>query len=495
MSEPTYDYDVICIGCGSAGHAFTTAAASYGVNVAVFDHVSPTPKGHTWGVGGTCVSVGCVPKKMLHLNAITHRRLLLSEHYKTKESFDFDTAFSVVRAECDFASATIRKGLEADYSTTFFPHLASLVGPSSPHAVQYVDETGERHTVTATHIIVSVGLRPRYLDVPGSKQFCVTSDDLFAAGLSKGKVLVIGASYIALESAGLLAEVGFEVEVMVRSVCLRGFDRDMADRVVNSLRSRGVTFIHKANASSFEQGEEKAVRATFLQRVPSEDGSSHEVEEHVVEYDHVLQAIGRDPVTASLNLEASGVKTVRGKIVCGADDCSSVPHIYALGDVRHNTPELTPVAIRSAKMLASRLYMGSDQLMDYDMVPTTVFTPLEYGSVGPSEEQLIASVGEDNIEVYHSEFKPYCEKTLEFSEQELGYVKLITERASDKLLAAHYCGPDAAEIMQFLALHVKLGLTKAVLDGVVGIHPSSAEMVVGLVATKRSMMPYKVGGC
>lgn len=295
------------------------------------------------------------------------------------------------------------------------------------HELTATDNKGKETKITADKFLVSVGLRPRYPDIPGAKEYCISSDDLFYLPYNPGKTLCIGASYVSLECAGFLKGIGNEVSVMVRSILLRGFDQDMAGRIGKHMQKKGINFIY-AVPTRFEQlkartdSEPGRIRVHFT--VTKEDGTG---EEKTEEYDTVLLAIGRDAKTADLGLDKIGVELSKaGKLVCREEQSVSTPHIYAVGDVLHDGPELTPVAIHAGRSLMRRLFTGNMELTEYWGIPTTVFTPLEYGSCGMSEDDAIIKHGKDNIVIYHNVFNPLEFTVAERSDDmESCYLKLI----------------------------------------------------------------------
>lgn len=253
--------------------------------------------------------------------------------------------------------------------------------------------------MTADKIVIATGGRPSYAGIPGDKEFGITSDDLFSLKKAPGKTLVIGASYVALECAGFLTALGYDTTVMVRSILLRGFDQDMANRIGDFMANHGTKFMHKSTPVKLERpnGEDGQILVTY-----KEDGV-----EKTGEYDTVLFAIGRYAVTGGIALENAGViAESNGKFKVKDNEQTNVENIYAIGDVIYGQLELTPVAIKAGALLAERLFKGKTALMDYTNVPTTVFTPLEYGCCGLSEEDAKKLYGEANIATYHSLFKP-----------------------------------------------------------------------------------------
>jgi len=247
------------------------------------------------------------------------------------------------------------------------------------HTIKLDNGKGKVEEVTADKIVIATGGRPSYPGIPGDKEYGITSDDIFSLKKAPGKTLVVGASYVALECAGFLAAYGYDTTVMVRSIFLRGFDQDMANRIGTFMENHKTKFIRGATPSKLEKldGEDGQISVTFKQGE----------EEKVEKYDTVLFAIGRYAVTGGINLAAAGVTCEKnGKFKVNDEEQTNVPHIYAIGDVIYGQLELTPVAIKAGMLLSKRLFAGATAKMDYINVPTTVFTPLEYGCCGYDEE-------------------------------------------------------------------------------------------------------------
>lgn len=268
------------------------------------------------------------------------------------------------------------------------------------HTIELSDEKGGFEEVTADKIIIAVGGRPSYPDIPGAKDIanCVTSDDIFSLKKAPGKTLVVGASYVALECAGFLTALGYDTTVMVRSILLRGFDQDMANLIGKHMALYHTKFINGATPEKIERPDPAGpAHVTFKQNG----------EEKVETYDTVLFAIGRYALTANINLEKAGVICEsNGKIKCNENEQTNVENIFAIGDVLHGKLELTPVAIKAGRLLAHRMFAQETELMDYVNVPTTVFTPLEYGAVGFTEEEAQKEFGAENVATFHTKFKP-----------------------------------------------------------------------------------------
>ena len=356
---------------------------------------------------------------------------------------------------------------------------------------------GQSLRITFDHAVIAVGGRPKYPRVPGDSECCITSDDLFSLPKAPGKTLVVGASYVALECAGFIKGLGHDCTVMARSIFLRGFDQQCAEQVAEFMQAEsGIKFVRGAQPTRFEKTTEGKVRAFWS------SGAAGAAESSDV-FDTVLLAIGRTAITDGTNCEAIGVQLDREsrKIICPAEkplpghsEATSVPNIFAIGDVVKGGLELTPVAILAGKLLAQRLYDGSDKKMNYSAIATTVFTPIEYGFVGLSEEDAAAAYP-DGIEVYHSYYDPL---ELTVAHRALGrcYVKVIVDPMDfDKVLGMHLVGFHAGEIIQGYALAFKKGITKDDLTMLVGIHPTSAETFTTLVVTKSSGVDPKASGC
>ncbi|CAN7989223.1 unnamed protein product, partial [Ixodes hexagonus] len=295
------------------------------------------------------------------------------------------------------------------------------------------------------------------------------SDDLFSLPYSPGKTLVVGASYVALECAGFLRGLGTDVTVMVRSVLLRGFDRQMADAVGFHMDNEGVRFLKPCVPTKIELVEAGSPGKLKVTAILNR-------EEIVEEYNTVLLAVGRRACTEGLGLDKAGVEmnSKNGKIETDNEQ-TNVEHIYAIGDVVDGKPELTPVAIQEGKLLARRLYGDSDIEFEDKNFPTTVFTPVEYGCVGYSEEEAFSRFNEKDIEVFHAKFSPLEWQVTD--RETMAIMKVICLKAQDNaIIGFHYFGPNAGEVTQGFSAAMKVGITKEGLDATIGIHPTCAEV-------------------
>lgn len=493
--DSAYDYDVVTIGGGSGGLAFAKEAAGLGARAAVLDFVKPSSHGTTWGLGGTCVNVGCIPKKLYH------RAALLGEQMHEAKGF----GWTVTSAKNDWATLSNNiknyiKGLNfktrVDLRDNHVTYMNSLGHILDNHTVQLTDRTGKVSKVTAGRIVVAVGGRPTRLECPGGEH-AIDSDDLFqmdwidenGSPRSPGKVLVVGASYVALEGAGFFTGLGYDTTVMVRSILLRGFDREYADKIGEYMEDGGTKFIYQATPTMVEKLSNGKFKVTYTQSNNGHNSSVSDV------FDTVVCAIGRNPDTSRLGLDAVKVQTnKKGEIVC-VNEQTSVPNIYALGDVVQGVPELTPVAIQSGKQLARRLFGTSKEAFNYDLVPTTVFTPIEYGTVGLSEEVAIQRYGSTALEVYHREVLPLewqlCDKP-----KGIARLKLICLKTEGmKVVGLHYLGPDAGEVTQGFATALKKQATYFDIISTVGIHPTKAEDFTTVKITKSSGKDASAANC
>lgn len=493
--EASYDYDLVVIGGGSGGLACSKEAASFGQKVCVLDYVKPSPQGTSWGLGGTCVNVGCIPKKLMHQSSLIGEVLHhdsasfgwnVSSGQGSAPIFDWKQLVTNVDGYIRGINFKYKVELRSKY-VKYENFLGSFI---DPHTLELWHPRKGSKQITTRDVVIAVGGRPRELTIPGGEH-AISSDDIFWMKTKEpGKTLVVGASYVALECAGFLKGMGYDVKVMVRSILLRGFDQDMANKIGEYMEVQsGIEFIRKTVPQSITKLE----NGQLLVKWTSEDGESCEEA-----FDSVLNATGRDPDIAKLDLDKAGVKLNEktGRIWVKHEQ-TSTPNIYAIGDVI-DAPELTPVAIQAGRLLSRRLYNNATVQMDYDKVCTAVFTPIEYGCCGLSEEDSIKRFGKDKIEVYHTNFVPleWSLSTETRAAAESCYVKVICDRIRDKFVVGfHYLGPNAGEVTQAMGLAMKLGFTYDQMVDTVGIHPTTAESFTTLEVTKSSGGATTGGGC
>ncbi|XP_028514031.1 thioredoxin reductase 3 [Exaiptasia diaphana] len=354
-----YDYDLIVVGGGSGGLSCAKEAANLGRKVAVLDFVKPTPIGTAWGLGGTCVNVGCIPKKLMHQAALLGQALEDAKHYGWDYGDKVEHQWETLREGVQNHIGSLNWGYRVqlrDKKVTYKNAYGVFI---DNHTIKTTDKKGKELVMTADKFVLATGLRPRYPNIPGAKEFGITR-----------------------------------------------------------------------------------------YKVPADDNEK-----------------------------------------------TNVPNIYAIGDILDGKLELTPVAIEAGKLLSRRLYRNDTLLTDYINVPTTVFTPLEYGAIGYSEEDAKAKFGEDNIEVYHLEFQP-LEYTVAHREANACYAKILCNKEDgERVIGFHYLGPNAGEVTQGYAVAIKCGATKADFSNTVGIHPTCSENFTTMEISKSSGATFTVTGC
>lgn len=372
-------------------------------------------------------------------------------------------------------------------NVTYLNEYATFVDKNT---IKTTNKKGVEKTVTAAKFIIATGGRPRYPEIPGV-ELGISSDDLFSLPHSPGKTLLVGASYIALECAGFLAGMGLDTTVMVRSIFLRGFDQQMANKIGEYMEEHGVNMVRECVPTSIERVEEGSPGKVRV-HAKYNDGT-----EFSGEFNTVIFAIGRDACTTNIGLENVGLELnpKNKKVLHDSAERTNVDTIYAIGDVLDDKPELTPVAIQAGKLLARRICGASDVLTDYVNIATTVFTPLEYGAIGLAEEDAIKQFGEEDVEVYHANFQP-LEWTVAHRPENACYSKLVCVKSQkEKVVGFHYLGPNAGEVTQGYGMALKLGATKGDFDNLVGIHPTTAETFTTMDITKSSGADASATGC
>lgn len=337
-------------------------------------------------------------------------------------------------------------------------------------------------------MIIAVGGRPNKLGCPG-EDLAVSSDDLFMLDHPPKKTLLVGASFIALECAGFLHHLGFDVTVMVRSILLRGFDQECAGKIGDYMAEEGIHFKHGFVPSELV----KLPNGRILVKYQGSGFANGDVKGEE-EFDTVVSCVGRYADTQKLGLNELKLKTRRGKIL-SVNEQTSIPNIYGIGDVLYGKQELTPVAIQAGRLLARRLYGNSNTQMNYENVPMTVFTPLEYGNCGLTEEAAIERYTDDNVEVYVSSFTPLEWQLSPYRKKDVCFAKLVTKRDDGLILGFHILSPNAGEITQGFGLAFQTGATYQNFMDMVGIHPTIAEEFTTINVTKRSGASSKKGGC
>lgn len=440
-----FDYDLLVIGAGSGGVRAARIAAGHGAKVAVAE---------SYRVGGTCVIRGCVPKKLLVYGAHLHEDLADAAGFGWTvgpAQFSWPALRDAVQAEVSRLNGLYIQTLEKAGVSIINGHARF----ADPHSIEI-----DGRLLRARHVLIATGGWPVLPDCPGA-ELGITSNEAFHLDSLPRRMIIAGGGYIATEFAGIFHGLGVEVTQLYRgALILKGWDVELRERLQAIHLQRGIGLHTNA---IFERIE----RAGAGFRATLSDGA-------VLETDLIMHAIGRKPNTAGLGLEAAGVAlTADGAIAVTPASQTSQPHIYAVGDVTDRV-QLTPVAIKEGHAVADTLFGGKPWQADHALVPSAVFSQPPLASVGLTEEQ--ARAGGSPIRVYRSDFRPM--KAVLAGRQERALCKLIVDDASDRVLGAHMIGPDAPEIIQAVAIAVKMGATKAQFDQTVAVHPSAAEEFV-----------------
>jgi glutathione reductase (NADPH) len=443
-----YDYDLFVIGAGSGGTRASRVAAAHGAKVAVAEE---------YRVGGTCVIRGCVPKKLLVYGAHFAEDLKDAKRFgwDVPENLGFDWARlrDNVMEEVDRINGAYTDTL-TNNGVDIILDRATLTGP---HSVKL----GDGREVTAGKILIAVGATPIVPECPGH-ELGITSNEVFHLDALPKRVLIAGAGYIANEFAGIFNEFGSKVTLINRTdVILRGYDESIRDRLLQISMMKGLDFRFNAAFRGIEKQPDGCLRVSMTGHEP-------------IDVDCVLFATGRSPNTEGLGLESAGVELDdKGAIVVDEDNKSTCDSIYAVGDVT-NRVQLTPVAIREGQAFADTMYGNKPHRVDYENIPSAVFSHPPMAGVGLTEAQAKNKFG--SVKVYMSDFRPM--KNVLAGRNERALYKMVCNAETGQVLGLHMIGPDSPEILQAAAVAVKAGLTKDDFDQTVALHPSMAEELV-----------------
>lgn len=445
-------YDFLVIGGGSGGIAGARRAAQYGARVALIE---------AGRLGGTCVNVGCVPKKIMWNAAHFADALAISKDYGfTLPTTEFNwTSFKTARdAYVERLNGIYLRNLDSS-KVEIVRGWATF---ESPNQVRVGDGL-----LSADHILIATGGRPMIPNIPGA-DLAITSDGFFELTEQPRRPLIIGAGYIATELAGVLHSLGSEVTMLLRKdILLRGFDATLRETAMDEMRSAGISILTHIQMESIER------ESNGLLAVRRQDG------EVISGFDCVLLAIGRDPVTDGMGIEKTDLEAGHGGFI-PTDEWQNTaqPGIYAVGDVT-GRQALTPVAIAAARRLSDRLFGGQSQArLEYENIPTVVFSHPPIGTVGLTEEEARERFGDDGIKVYQNRFTDMYYAVT--PQRVPTVVKLIATGAEEKIVGCHVIGRAADEMIQGFAVALKMGATKADFDNTVAIHPTAAEELVTL---------------
>ena len=445
----SYDFDLFVIGGGSGGIATARRSAEYGAKVGVAEYDR---------LGGTCVNVGCIPKKLMVYASHFPELMTDAEGYGwsgVTSQLDWPKMIAAVNGEVARLNGIYQRMLD-NSKVEFIHERARFI---DQHTVQ----VGER-VVTAERILIAVGGVPVRPDIPGIEH-AIVSDDMFKLQTQPQHIVILGAGYIGCEFAGIMNGLGTKVTQVIRpEMILRGFDGDLRSAIQTGMIEHGIEIINNTQDISIAKTD-TGVSVT----VTTKDGKSTILADAVS-----LAALGRKPNTHDLGLENVDVKTHHGAILVDQHSQTNVENIYAVGDCTDNI-QLTPVAIGEGRAFADTMYGNKPRIMSYADIPTAIFTTPEAATVGLTEEEARELHG-DGIKIYKSSFRPMYYVLP--NKQEKTLMKLVVDTKTDKVIGAHMVGDHAAEIIQGVAIAVKMGATKADFDATVGIHPSSAEEFV-----------------
>jgi glutathione reductase (NADPH) len=442
-----YDYDLFVIGAGSGGVRAARVSAAHGARVAVAEE---------FRVGGTCVIRGCVPKKLLVYGS--H----FAEDLADARRFGWDVP------QCAFHWPTLRDNvlaevdrLEGAYTDTLGNHKVEIVKERATVAGPHEVRLASGRTVTARLILIATGAAPVVPTIPGA-ELGITSNEAFHLPDLPKRVVIAGAGYIANEFAGIFHNLGAHVTLVNRSdVILRGYDETIRDRLLTISMMKGIEFKFHVAFDRVEKAEDGSllVHMTGCEPIPC---------------DALMYAMGRRPHTEGLGLENAGVQVDdKGAVVVDADNQSSCDSIYAVGDVT-NRVQLTPVAIREGQAFADTMFGNKPTRVDYDNIPSAVFSHPPLAGVGLTEGQARNRLG--SVKTFTSDFRAM--KNVLAGRNERALYKLVVDGETDEVVGLHMIGPDAPEILQAAAIAVKARLKKSQFDEVVALHPTMAEELV-----------------
>lgn len=441
-----YDYDLFVIGAGSGGVRASRMAASFGAKVAVAEDRY---------MGGTCVNVGCVPKK-LYVYASE-----FANAFRDARGFGWDSDLP------DFHWPTLRDNKIDEISRLNGVYNSLLEGAGVDvinGRARFVDNhtvAVNNRTITAETILLATGTWPFIPDIPG-KEFAITSNDIFDLATFPKKIIIVGGGYIAVEFAGIFNGLGADTTQLYRGpLFLRGFDQDVREFAAREIAASGVDVRFNSNIKEIKQQPDGTLLAIL------EDGET-------MAADTIMYATGRRPNIQDVGFETVNIDlTDKGMVKVDEQYRTSVSNIYAVGDITGGM-ELTPVALAEGMALAKTLYNHQPTQVDYDNIATAVFSQPSIGTCGLTEQQAAEKYGA--ITVFESNFRGM--KHTIGGRQERTYMKLIVDNASDKVIGIHMVGDDAGEIIQGMAVAMKAGATKADFDNTIGIHPTAAEEFV-----------------
>ncbi len=440
-----YQYDLFVIGAGSGGVRAARMSATMGAKVAIAEDKY---------LGGTCVNVGCVPKKLFVYAS------QFSEYFELAASFGWNTSNN----QFDWSSLIKNKNSEIERLNSVYERIlnnsgAELINGRAKLLDQHTIEI-DNQKFTADKILIATGGWPHVPEIPG-KEHIITSNEAFFLDVLPKKITIVGGGYIAVEFAGIFNGLGVDTELIYRGdLFLRGFDNDVRNHLAKEMQQKGINLIFNDNIKSI-----KKLDTEYEYQLESENFHQTNL---------IMYATGRKPNTFNLGLEAIGIETDNNNaIIVNEQFQTSVENIYAIGDVI-NRVQLTPVALAEGMYLSRHLFGKESKPVDYSNIPTAVFSQPNIGTVGLTESE--AREKYKDIDIYKSEFTPMKLSLSDINEKTL--MKLIVDKQTDKVIGAHMIGPEAGEIIQGIGIALKSGATKAEFDQTIGIHPTTAEEFV-----------------
>ena len=452
----TKHYDYIAIGGGSGGIASINRAASYGKKCAIIEAKH---------LGGTCVNVGCVPKKVMFYGAQVAEAI---NNYAPAYGFDVEVKKFDYAKLVESRQAYIGR-IHTSYNNVLAKNNVDVLNGfarfKDAKTIEVSYEDGSTELVTADHILIATGGRPSIPAVKGA-EYGIDSNGVFALNKLPKRVAVVGAGYIAVELAGVLNSLGSETHLFVRQHApLRNQDPLIVETLVEVLAQDGIQLHTKALPEEVVKNTDGSLTLKL------QDGRETTV-------DTLIWAIGREPATDVINLEVTGVKiNSRGQIIVDKYQNTNVPGIYAVGDIIEGGIELTPVAVAAGRRLSERLFNNKpNEHLDYNLVPTVVFSHPPIGTVGLTEPQAIEQYGEENVKVYKSSFTAMYTAVTEHRQP--CRMKLVCVGKEEKIVGLHGIGFGVDEMIQGFAVAIKMGATKADFDNTVAIHPTGSEEFV-----------------
>lgn len=446
----TKHYDYIAIGGGSGGIASINRAAMYGKKCALIEAKQ---------LGGTCVNVGCVPKKVMwHAAQIAEAIRLYGPDYgfdTTVNHFDWEKLIASRSAYID--------RIHASYDNVLGKNKVDVIHGFARFVDAHTLEVNGEH-ITADHILIATGGRPSHPDIPGA-QYGIDSDGFFELPALPKRIAIVGAGYIAVEIAGVVNGLGAQTHLFVRQQApLRSFDPMLTETLVEVMAAEGPQLHTHAIPASVVKNADGSLTLTL------EDGRTQTV-------DCLIWAIGREPATDAINLKAAGVKTNdKGYIIVDKWQNTNIDGVYAVGDNTGNV-ELTPVAVAAGRRLSERLFNNKpDEHLDYSNVPTVIFTHPPIGTVGLTEPQAREQYGDEAVKVYQSSFTAMY--TAVTQHRQPCRMKLVCVGSDEKIVGIHGIGAGVDEMLQGFAVALKMGATKKDFDNTVAIHPTASEEFV-----------------